>query len=112
MIPDTITQRIHDRSDAELRKELKAFTTKIWDEACPHSSERPALDDWPGLSESVRKHNLFKNEETPWIGAVAEAYVELAFAHIAPKRRANALHDFMKKVESVSEITNQQQEIP
>jgi len=98
---DTITERIHAKADADLKKKLSESLAWVWNET-GHGCELPKLSDFPDVTSQITNTGAATPTEMPWIGATSNQFAAVAFAYLRDKYRARAVADFMAKVESMA----------
>lgn len=104
IVIDTLTQRIHDKSDRELRKKIDNSMDWIWEET-GHTGHRPKDVELANLNAELSGNISYS--QMPWIESVMNQFKAVAFYYLRDKYRAKALSDFMAKVESIDEIVSQ-----
>ncbi len=102
MKTDTITDRLHAKADADLRKKITESMKWIWDET-GHSSQHPKIEDFPNVSAAISNQGLPKPASMPWIGAVQQVHTEVAFAFLRDRWRSRYVSEFMGKVEAMAD---------
>lgn len=101
----TITERLHARSDSDLKAKLEMAAKWIWDERT--QGERPKLEDFPGVKTAYSNAGESAPREMPWIGSIQQQFLTVAFAYLRDKYREAAVTQFMDKINSMaSEMEN------
>lgn len=80
MNEQTITEKLFDKADKELKARINKSTQWIYDDA-----------------------RQVEHSEKPWIGTIGVQFNELAFDYLREKYRQQAIDDFMAKVNSMAE---------
>jgi len=96
----TITERLHARSDTNLKDKLEKTTKWIWDERT--EGERPKLEDFPGVKTAYGNAGESAPREMPWIGSIQQQFLTVAFAYLRDKYRDAAVTEFMDKINSMA----------
>ena len=101
MKADTLTERLHEKADADLRKKLKDSFRWIADEiGCPTTS--PELEEFPRVQSAVMNAGRPKFTSMPWFGNAQQVHTEVAFAFLRDKYRSRAVSEFMAKVNNMA----------
>lgn len=101
MNAQSITDKIHQRSDAELKKLIEAAVMPLFEECrnMPYGDlSRAYPDDWKDFKDNH------------WIGHYMQKYRDLAFLYLRDYHRAKAVDEFVRKVEEVHTIAEEFQQ--
>jgi hypothetical protein len=101
MNPETLTQKLHAKSDSDLRAKIIAATAWIHDDLSHSEFTSGDNADFLKLVSGSEIGNLLT--KVPWIGSAINVFTETAFAYLRDKYRQRAVADFMAKVESMAE---------
>jgi len=86
MNTETLTQKLHDKADRELRERIRNSMDPIW-------KELGANGDWQRGKEGPK---------LPWPGPSGAEFEKVAFEYLCAPNRERAVSDFMAKVESMA----------
>jgi len=101
MTPETITKKIHDKADKDLRDKINLHINALWKIADAHSTEKPTREGHPALDKALSLAGY--KISVPWIGDINSVIRELAFSHARDKNRENATFAFMAKIEAMAD---------
>lgn len=103
----TITERLYQKSDLELRKKIETSIAWIWDEK-PTNFKFDAEQEKQFATAMSGKPPYSQMKDTPWLGYAQAFFTEVAFHYLRDRYREKALTDFMTKVNSIDEIIQNQ----
>lgn len=108
MKTDTLTDRLHAKADADLRKKITESMQWILDESgYATRGNGPKIEDHPRVSDAMASQGQARPSAMPWIGSIQAVHTEVAFAYLRDKWRSRYVFDFMSKVEAMaSEMEN------
>lgn len=107
MKSSTITERLHAKSDADLKAKLAESTKWVWDQTGYSSASNPSLEEFPDVTANYTNDGKTAPKEMPWIGRIIELFKAVSFAYLRDKWRNKYITDFMGKVEAMaSEMEN------
>ena len=95
MNAQTITEILHAKSDAALKKHINNQLNPLFMEAkdAPYSElQRNNPEEWKQFKDN------------PWIGEAMKRYRDLAFLYLRDNWREKAVHNFISKVEEVHQL--------
>lgn len=98
MKAQTITDALHAKSDAALKKHIESLLLPLFEEAKnqPYNELRKAnSEDWKPFGDDY------------WIGKAMTNYRDLAFLYLRDVWREKEIHRFITKVEEVHAISEE-----
>lgn len=94
MNTQTITDKIYERSDAELRAKVAESQKWIWDAIRENNAERPIAKLFPEIECTT--------ERLPWLGEFTVQFDALVIAYLRDLYREKAVSAFMAKVNNMA----------
>ena len=107
---DTLTARLHARSDRKLRAFCESRFGDLFTLCGEHHFQRPPIEEFKNLQAQL--NNLGATRDAfPWHGAVWELAKETLFACLRDKWRAQEVAEFLTQVDSVNELASYREEV-
>ena len=104
MKAETLTERIYQQSDKDLKRKIDQSLDWIWQES-GHTATKPEDSQLAEINAELRGTADFSEfTSMPWIGAAIGRLKVIAFHYLRNKYRNQAMTDFINKVKSVDEI--------
>lgn len=100
---DTLTARLHARSDRKLRAFCESRLGDLYALCGGHQSHRPPIEEFKDVQTQLNNLGA-KRDAFPWHGSVWELAKETLFACLRDKWRAQEVAEFLTQVESVNEL--------
>lgn len=101
MKADTLTDKLHAKADADLRKKIKDSLEWIADEI-GHPTTSPELEEFPRVQSAITNMGRPKFASMPWFGNAQQVHAEVAFAFLRDKYRNRYVAEFMDKVNGMA----------
>ena len=95
MNAQTITERIYDKTDAELTKRIRQSVAWIHEESNVNSASRPTTTEFPNVKN--------KGDTFPGLWDSSNEFQNIAYAYLRDLNRNRATKEFMSKVDSMAE---------
>lgn len=106
MKAETLTERIYQQADNDLKRKIDQSLDWIWKET-GHTTTKPDDSQLAEINDELRgTANFSEFTSMPWIGAAIGRLKVITFHYLRNKYRNQAMTDFINKVKSVDEIIN------